>query len=211
MLQGMPTQILVKVLPLATVAALSLAACGGRSDVEDSASGPSPTPGAESSVEVTMADADGAEVGTVRLSADGEATLVEVDVTGLEPGFHGFHIHDVGRCEADAPDGPFTTAMGHYVGEGEGHGDHDGDMPSLFAKADGTATLTASLDTFTLEELQADDGAAVMIHAGADNFANVPDRYTSSASGQPGSDDMTTSTGDAGARVACGVIGAGSP
>lgn len=156
---------------------------------------------------VGMSDADGAEVGTVTLSPTGDGVQVVADLEGLEPGFHGFHIHDVGLCEADAPDGPFTTATGHLVGDGGTHGDHDGDMPSLYVTDDGTASLTVTLDAFTLEELTAGDGAAVMVHAGADNFANIPDRYTSDDAEQAGPDEATTNTGDAGARVACGVIG----
>ncbi|MDP8954963.1 MAG: superoxide dismutase family protein [Actinomycetota bacterium] len=195
---------------LVAVAALVSGACAsGTEEVEEDVSQQPPTEAsAEGAVEVTMADAGGADVGTVTLTPAGGATRVEAELVGLEPGFHGFHVHDVGVCEADAPDGPFTTAKGHFVGEGATHGDHDGDMPSLYVTEDGRASLAVTLDAFTVEELTGGDGAAVMVHAGADNFANVPDRYTSSESDQPGPDDMTNSTGDAGARAACGVVGA---
>ena len=196
---------------LLVVAALVLGACGDDAD-EPEEDATAPVTGtaveepAEGAVEVAMVDAEGTDVGTVTLIPENGATRVEADVDGLEPGFHGFHIHDVGICDPDAPDGPFTTATGHYVGEGGTHGEHDGDMPSLSVNADGSASLSATLDAFTVEELTAGDGAAVMIHAGPDNFANVPDRYTSSETDAPGPDDMTNSTGDAGARAACGVI-----
>lgn len=198
-------------LVLIAAAALVLGACGDDADEpDDDASPPSAGTDAEEpvegTVEVAMVDADGAAVGTVTLIPGDGATRVQADIDGLDPGFHGFHIHDVGVCEPDAPDGPFTTATGHYVGEGGTHGAHDGDMPSLFVNADGSASLSATLDAFTVEELTAGDGAAVMIHVGPDNFANVPDRYTSAETDAPGPDDMTNSTGDAGARAACGVV-----
>jgi Cu-Zn family superoxide dismutase len=204
-------------LPIASFAAAAviLTGCGttdtGSPDAEGSSQPPGPAQD-EGALEVTMIGGQGAEAGTVRLVPEGDGVRVEARLEGLEPGYHGFHLHDVGACDASAPDGPFTTAMGHYVGGAGGvHGAHDGDMPSLYAKADGSASLTASLDAFTLEEVTEGDGSAVMVHAGADNFANIPDRYTSSDSGQPGPDEMTTKTGDAGARAACGVIkGAGA-
>ena len=157
-------------------------------------------------IEVNMVNPDGASAGTVTLRPEQNKVTVRAELEGLQPGFHGFHIHDVGLCEPDAPDGPFTTAKGHYVGEGASHGDHDGDMPSLYVGDDGRASLTVTLDTFTAEELTAGDGAAVMVHADRDNFANVPDRYTATGAAAPGPDQMTNSTGDAGARAACGVV-----
>ncbi len=203
---------------LLAVGALALGACGDDADdpIEDTSqpaddtAQPTDDAGGEGAVEVSMVDADGTDVGTVTLTPQDGATRVHAEVEGLDPGFHGFHIHDVGVCEADAPDGPLTTATGHFVGEGGTHGAHGGDMPSLYVADDGSASMTVTLDAFTLEELTADDGAAVMIHAGPDNFATIPDRYTSSEADAPGPDDMTNSTGDAGARAACGVIEAAS-
>jgi Cu-Zn family superoxide dismutase len=162
-------------------------------------------------IDVTMTDAEGAEVGTVSLRANDAGVRVRAELRGLTPGFHGFHIHDVGLCEANAPDGPFTTAAGHFVGDGGTHGDHDGDLPSLYVTEAGTAALTVTVDTFTVEDLTAGDRAAVMVHAGPDNFANVPDRYTATGAPEPGPDQMTTSTGDAGGRAACGVIEPAQP
>ena len=61
----------------------------------------------------------------------------------------------------------------------------------------------------TLDDLLTGEKTAVIIHAGADNFGNIPrDRYYQT-NGTPGPDETTMSTGDAGKRVACGVIGAG--
>ncbi len=158
-------------------------------------------------LEVALADAEGEDVGTVMLTESDGNVRIEGSLTGLAPGFHGFHVHDVGLCEPDAPDGPFTSAEGHYVGDGGTHGEHAGDMPSLLVTADGAAEIAFVTDAFELSELTGGDGAAVMVHEGQDNFANVPDRYVSEATGEPGPDDDTMSTGDAGSRAACGVVG----
>ncbi|MDQ3537281.1 MAG: superoxide dismutase family protein [Actinomycetota bacterium] len=156
---------------------------------------------------VMLRDADGARVGMVRLRERDGSVAVHAGFRGLTPGFHGFHVHTTGICDPGAAEGPFTTAGGHYVGGGGGHGDHAGDLPSLYVAQDGTAKLAFSTDAFTLDELRDADGSAVMVHAGRDNFANIPDRYTSELSGEPGPDEETLATGDAGDRAACGTIG----
>ena len=120
---------------------------------------------------------------------------------GLEPGYHAFHIHSVGNCEHDG-DSPFSSAAGHFNPDGTTHGAHAGDLPSLYAMDNGGAGLIFITNAFTVEDLLDDDGSAFVIHAGRDNFANIPDRY-----GTP--DDATLGAGDAGSRVACGVIEAG--
>ena len=109
---------------------------------------------------------------------------------------------------ADAAAGPFTTAAGHYAAPLVTHGLHAGDMPSLLVTASGDAWASFMTDRFTLDELRDTDGSAVMVHAGPDNFANIPTRYTTVVNGvpTPGPDAATLATGDAGARVACGVI-----
>ncbi|WP_052398977.1 superoxide dismutase family protein [Geomicrobium sp. JCM 19039] len=133
-------------------------------------------------------------------------TVVHTKVEGLEPaGFHGFHIHEKGICEANGADGPFTTAGGHYSPEDVSHDHHAGDMPSLYVNEDGTAQATFMMDRFGAEEL-IDANVSVMIHEGADNFANIPDRYQSSESDAPGADEETKKAGDAGDRIGCGVV-----
>lgn len=156
---------------------------------------------------VVLHDVDGRRIGVVGLHEVGDTVRVRASLRHLSPGFHGFHVHETGVCDPDAPEGPFTTAEGHYVGDGGKHGAHDGDMPSLYVAEDGTARLSFYTDSFTLNELRAGDGSAVMVHEGRDNFANIPDRYTSSLSGKTGPDRETRDTGDAGDRAACGVLG----
>jgi Cu-Zn family superoxide dismutase len=79
-------------------------------------------------------------------------------------------------------------------------------MPSLLVLADGTAQAQFASDRFAIDELFDADGSAIIVHAAADNFANIPTRYQSTTEGVFGPDSATLGTGDAGARVACGVV-----
>jgi superoxide dismutase, Cu-Zn family len=161
-----------------------------------------------------LSTADGKPVATATFEfASGFAT-VTVETIGdgiLTPGFHGMHIHSVGKCEANSvpptggPPGAFLSAAGHF--QAPGHTGHpaSGDLSSLEVRANGSAKLVTTTDTFTAEQLLAGQGTAIIIHEKPDNFANIPDRYTQ-ADGTPGPDAETLATGDAGKRVACGVI-----
>jgi len=84
------------------------------------------------------------------------------------------------------------------------HGGHAGDMTPLLVNADGTAWASFRTDRFVDAEVFDADGSAVIVHAGADNLANIPTRYRTDAGAGP--DAATLATGDAGARVACGLI-----
>jgi superoxide dismutase, Cu-Zn family len=159
------------------------------------------TPPPRASVKVTLQDAAGETVGFVRLTRQGGKVIVRGQAAGLTPGFHGFHVHAVGECVA-----PFTSAGGHYNPGGTGHGSHAGDMPSLLVLDDGTAQIQFATDRFTIAELFDADGSAIIVHAAPDNFANIPTRYQSTTEGVFGPDSATLATGDAGARVACGVV-----
>jgi superoxide dismutase, Cu-Zn family len=152
-------------------------------------------------VRVELQDAAGADIGFVKLTEQGGKVIVRGEVSGLTPGFHGFHVHTVGQCVP-----PFTAAGGHYNPGGVGHGSHAGDMPSLLVLDDGTAEAQFATDNYTIDELFDADGSAIIVHAGADNFANIPTRYQSTTEGVFGPDSATLATGDAGARVACGVV-----
>jgi superoxide dismutase, Cu-Zn family len=156
-------------------------------------------------VTVPLADVDGNEVGDVTIDDAGAGVQLEISVENLDPGFYGMHLHEIGKCEPDsaAPDDPadtgaFKSAGSHIPGEdGAEHPDHAGDLPTLLVNEDGTATMTVVTHRLDRAVLLDDDGSAVMIHADPDNFANVPG----------GGGEDTTSTGDAGDRLACGVIG----
>ena len=138
-----------------------------------------------------MVGPDGSGMGTVTLEQGPNGVLVSADVSGLSPGGHGFHIHAVGTCSPD-----FSAAGDHFAPSGASHGFmyeggmHAGDLPNIFAAADGSAradyftsaiTLAADADHSVFD----DDGSAIIIHA-------KPDTYAQEAG--------------AGGRVACGVI-----
>ena len=153
-------------------------------------------------ISTTLKNVNGVAVGKVTFTAASAKAPVEVRVSvrRLQAGFHGFHVHAVGKCEGPT----FASATGHLKAMGQNHGDHNGDMSSLPAKRNGTASLRLTTDRFTLADLRDADGSAVMVHAGADNFANVAPRYA-----PDGPDQATLDTGDSGARVACGEIAPG--
>jgi Cu-Zn family superoxide dismutase len=199
---------------LSTCVIAVVAGCGGAEEAssgtaaEEPAAGTEPAGDTGGGLTATLVDPDGAEVGTANFSEVEDGTQVTVEVTGLPPGFHGFHVHAIGVCEPDSANpadpsmtGDFLSAGGH-IGAGESdHGRHPGDLPVLHVTEAGTGTLTAVTDALSLDDLTDDDGSAVMVHAGPDNYANIPERY---APGGP--DEMTRSTGDAGGRIACGTV-----
>jgi Cu/Zn superoxide dismutase len=158
-----------------------------------------------SHLKAVLHDQAGNRAGHVTFTQIGGRVRATAVVTGLTPAsaFHGFHIHANGDCTGDF----VASAGGHWNPGGTTHGDHGGDMPSVFADETGTARATSYLDSFTVAQLLADPGGvAVIVHAGRDNVANIPDRYTSDGT-TPGADATTKATGDAGGRYACGVVG----
>lgn len=125
------------------------------------------------------------------------------DAPGLGA-FHGFHIHSVGTCAA-----PFTSAGGHWnLVSGAEHGNHTGDMPSILVGPDGTATARFETQRFDVNELFDANGSAVILHAGVDNFGNVPlggGKYEDPNAWRHATAG-TANTGDAGSRYACGIV-----
>lgn len=212
---------------LAVGGVLLLGACAVDNDSETGSGGPGGTPstifntegggsvaeeegggGEGGSATVDLQDVEGTSMGTIELTEVDGGTQVSVEVEGLTPGFHGFHVHAVGVCEPDsaAPDDPastgaFLSAGGHLGADSADHGDHVGNLSSLDAGEDGTATLQFTTDRFTVADLEDEDGSAFMVHAGPDNFANIPERYA-----PDGPDEDTLDTGDSGDRIGCGVV-----
>jgi Cu-Zn family superoxide dismutase len=146
-------------------------------------------------------NADGQRVGVAVFKERRGKVTVSASVWGLPPEFHGFHVHSVGECVP-----PFTTAGGHFNPGGASHGAHAGDLPSLLVNRDGTGQLQFATDRFPVSELFDTDGSALIVHAGRDNYANIPTRYHSHPYDTFGPDPDTLATGDAGARAACGVV-----
>lgn len=150
----------------------------------------------------TLRNAGGAVVGVVEFAERDGAVEVEVKgVQGLPAGFHGFHVHAVGTCD---PATGFASAGGHFSADGA-HPGHAGDMPVLLINADGTGGAVFRTDRFSVPGVV---GRAVIVHALPDNYANVPvgtgsTQYTANAADASA---LTAATGNAGGRIACGVI-----
>ena len=164
-----------------------------------------------------MRDAHGTLIGRVSFSSDGETTLVSVSATlPTEQGgsIHGMHVHANDKpengegCLAD-PAQPATTHFasvdGHYNPGSGHHGHHSGDLPAVFFSHAGEASMRYLTDQFQVEDLP---GRAVILHAGPDNYGNIPvgDAPNQYSPNDPAASELTANTGNAGARIACGVI-----
>jgi Cu-Zn family superoxide dismutase len=162
-----------------------------------------------------LKSADGTPVGNATFDvANGYATVTVETVPNriLTPGFHGLHIHSVGKCEANsvAPTGGaagnFNSAGRHYQAPGHTGYPPSGDLTSLEVRSDGTAKLVTTTNSFTAADLRNSSGTALIIHQDPDNFGNIPTACYTQKNGAPGPDEETLATGDSGKRVACGVI-----
>ena len=133
--------------------------------------------------------------GTVSFEDTKAGLKISAVVHGLTPGEHGFHIHEFGSCEDSA-----KAAGGHFNPEKHPHGQalkdgvaktHAGDLGNITADANGDAKLEVTLHGVTLTRAHAVAGRAVVVHEKVDDFS------------QP--------VGNAGGRVACGLIGLVAP
>jgi Cu-Zn family superoxide dismutase len=155
-------------------------------------------------LQAALHDVNGHLVGNVRFtSVTGKAVLVQIHAVHLTSGFHGVHIHSVGVCDP-AGAKPFSSAGPHLNPGHSAESMQAGALPVLLANPDGTADTEFVDAHFTLADLAGPTGASVVVHAGPDNFANVPDRYH--VDGTAGPDAETRMTGDAGGRIACAVL-----
>lgn len=130
--------------------------------------------------------------GEVRFHQEPNGVRISGEVTGLSPGQHGFHIHEFGDCSA--PDG--KSAGGHFAPNGNPHGSpqdnvnkrHAGDLGNITADKNGRASIGVLNAELTINKgPKAVIGKSVIVHAGSDDLSSQP-------------------SGDAGARVGCGVI-----
>jgi Cu-Zn family superoxide dismutase len=142
-----------------------------------------------------IVNAQGAKVGTAKITAARDGVKISVKVSNLTPGEHGIHIHNVGKC--DGPD--FKTAGGHFNPTNAHHGMHNaqdpkphlGDLANLTVGQGGSGSANFTVSGVTLGDgansLFHEGGTAIVIHAKADDMMSDP-------------------SGNSGDRVACGVI-----
>jgi Cu-Zn family superoxide dismutase len=145
-----------------------------------------------------LKDSKGKDVGAADFTQTPAGVLIKLSLKGLPAGDHAFHIHAVGKCEPPA----FESAGGHFNPGQTHHGmmagpGHAGDMANLHVPANGALTIEVLNDKVTLDKgkpnsLFDNDGASLVIHAKADDYKSDP-------------------AGNAGDRIACGVIGESSP
>jgi len=137
----------------------------------------------------------GQPVGEAQLRETPGGVLLVLTLRNLPPGTHAFHVHDTGKCEGA---GGFKSAGGHFNPHTRKHGYesaegfHAGDLPNVVVGADGTAKVELLVAGVTLAEgkpnsLLDADGSALMVHAGPDDYRTDP-------------------AGNAGDRIACGVV-----
>lgn len=138
--------------------------------------------------------------GVIHFSQEGEGPVqITGEIKGLKPGLHGFHVHEWG----DTTDG-CTSAGGHFNPHGKTHGGpgdderHAGDLGNVEAGGDGVAKVNLTDKNLALCGSLNIVGRTMVVHADPDDL------------GKGGHDDSKT-TGHAGARVACGVIGLAKP
>lgn len=138
---------------------------------------------------VPLVNASGQSIGNVRAWQTAGGVSFHIAASGLPHGLHGIHVHSVGRC--DPPD--FASAGAHWNPAGKQHGlnnpagPHAGDLPNVEVAANGVLGATVTLPGATMVSLLDADGAALVIHASADDYVTDP-------------------SGNSGARIACAVI-----
>ena len=134
--------------------------------------------------------------GTINFSQEGNGpTTVTGNLSGLSPGLHGFHIHALG----DTTNGCLSTGP-HFNPNGKEHGSpddevrHAGDLGNVTVGDDGTASFTITDNQIPLTGPNSIIGRAVVVHADPDDLGK-------------GGHELSKTTGNAGGRVACGIIG----
>ncbi|WPL18382.1 Superoxide dismutase [Cu-Zn] precursor [Thiorhodovibrio winogradskyi] len=140
--------------------------------------------------ESQLHDRDGNKVGEITMAETPNGVLLYAKLDGLPSGVHAFHLHETGLCEP-----PFKSAGGHLTGEtprAHGYipeaGPHLGDMPNIHVPDSGQLNLEVMTRVSDMDaQIFDDDGAAVVIHQGPDDYQSQP-------------------AGAAGPRIACGVI-----
>jgi len=149
---------------------------------------------ASPTAKATLVNNQGHKVGQATLTQTPRGVMIVMDLENMPPGVHAFHIHAKGVCAT--PD--FASAGGHFNPYGKHHGfknpagPHAGDLPNITVGPDGKAHVEVLANLVTLKEgaknsLFQPGGTSLVIHAGADDYVSDP-------------------AGNAGPRIACGVI-----
>ena len=148
---------------------------------------------AQTSNQVTLRDARGTIVGTATLKPNGTTGVAfDLDLKGLPPGEHAVHLHETPMCDPPSFEsaGPHLNPATKQHGLKNPQGPHAGDMNDVTVAADGTAKMTIVNPRVTLgtgADSLSSRGAALVIHAKPDDMKSDP-------------------AGNAGDRIACGVI-----
>jgi superoxide dismutase, Cu-Zn family len=147
---------------------------------------------AETMANAQLKDGSGKAIGDADLVQTQGGVLIKLQLKGVAPGEHAFHIHAVGKCEA-----PFESAGPHFNPTNHKHGmmageGHAGDMPNLHVPQSGELSVEVVNSAISLEKGKPNsvfdtDGSSLVIHAKADDYKSDP-------------------AGNSGDRIACGVL-----
>ena len=167
---------------MASLCAIGLAACATDGDG-----------GRAGAASTELRAPDARPMGLASVTQEAAGLRVRITSNGLPPGTHGAHLHTTGECAAPdfANAGPHWNPTGRLHGRENPQGPHLGDIPNLVVGADGRGLVEYVIPGARLEDndrrLLDADGAAVVIHATADDYRTDP-------------------SGNSGARIACGVL-----
>lgn len=178
---------------LVAASTLTLAACNAEpaADIAAANDMAANTTAAAPAARAELALADGRPAGVATLKEENGGVRVSFMGQNLPLGPHAVHVHTTGQCEGPA----FESAGGHWNPTAKQHGSenpqgpHLGDLPNMTASDNGTGNVLFTIPGTTIAQMMDADGAAFMVHADADDLVSDP-------------------AGNAGGRIACGVIAA---
>lgn len=173
---------------VAALAASALAACG----LVGGGGSQTPSPRGDTAY-AELQTSTGQSAGRATLTSTGDGVFISAQLRNLPQGIHAIHLHSVGRCDRPG----FESAAGHINRGDRAHGflsargEHDGDLPNINVRSDGTAVADLYTTKVILEggpdALLGGDGSALVVHSGVDDYRSDP-------------------AGNSGPRIACGVI-----